>query len=649
MGIERIVIKNYKSLQHIDINVEKNGITCLIGKNGAGKTTIMQALKYYYQMANNTFLVEDIIDNKNHYVQKASVELYFNLSKLRNIDSFKKDIKNIEKFVGKNDIISLKMTQYKTGQVEWYPIKKMQDVRILLSYFPLYLIENNAISSFAWHDIWNIVSDIAISMYSEDDETKTQLLDVFKDIYGDKFERTYKIVNDVLLQEKININHFDYKSRYKNAILTALGGEKFLIDDEPMSYYSKGINSLKYLRLYLALLMELSQITAKEILILLDEPEVNLHPQFIDELSASFSTGKKIAFILSTHSPHLLTNLINKGEQMCFYKVYEEWYYTRINKYSISEKSKKRSLISDNEAVGLFANLIVFVEGICEMQFLNNYNLAEVFPELRLVTFFNTNSNDRASEYLLPRNGDKSIPYLVIIDMDKVLRFNVDKKRFMFTGGNTSINPLANKIIEKAERYSFGDKRNTTFYIREKIKELMKKTYTIEKDKLYIDDSKYEELIRNIKKYSLQHSVVTLKTTIEGLLICDSSLNVFLEWFHLRYFEKNYKKWNDFKMALEEYDRNQQIFIMRSLFNGKLDILYEYSSGDIEEYISAELKDFIDKNKKEKGKTGWINSYIEWLINNHLRDVNDEGKKEALFKLLPEFKYIYFLIKDMLS
>ena len=45
MKISRIVIDNYKSIQHIDINLSEK-VNALIGENSVGKSNILSALEH---------------------------------------------------------------------------------------------------------------------------------------------------------------------------------------------------------------------------------------------------------------------------------------------------------------------------------------------------------------------------------------------------------------------------------------------------------------------------------------------------------------------------------------------------------------------------------------------------------------------------
>ena len=50
----------------------------------------------------------------------------------------------------------------------------------------------------------------------------------------------------------------------------------FKVNEENIGYYSAGMNSLKYITLFLKLIIELSETAWKDITIIFDEPEICL-------------------------------------------------------------------------------------------------------------------------------------------------------------------------------------------------------------------------------------------------------------------------------------------------------------------------------------------------------------------------------------
>ena len=326
MGIAKVKIENFRTIDRMNLDVKESGISCLLGKNGVGKTTIINAIRYLYKVAEHPYDIEQIIDKKNSYVQRTKIELVFDFTKLHKKTSNQYIEENLYDFKTyiKDNQLPLKMTQYKNGLVEWYPINDVYKVRRLLRVFPVYIVDTRDISLYEWSELWDVVCDIAISGIEQDsDLVKSNLSSVFREIYGDKYVKVYGIIENIFKEERVTINEKDYKRRFKNSIVTNFGGDIFKVNEENIGYYSAGMNSLKYITLFLKLIIELSETAWKDITIIFDEPEICLHPQYIDELADIFSSyGVKNTILISTHSTHLISALIRNYANIYFYQVY---------------------------------------------------------------------------------------------------------------------------------------------------------------------------------------------------------------------------------------------------------------------------------------------------------------------------------------
>lgn len=70
MGISKIKIENFKTISRLQLKLEENGIICLLGKNGAGKTTVINAINYLYKIAEEPYKIEQVIDKKIRMCKK---------------------------------------------------------------------------------------------------------------------------------------------------------------------------------------------------------------------------------------------------------------------------------------------------------------------------------------------------------------------------------------------------------------------------------------------------------------------------------------------------------------------------------------------------------------------------------------------------
>ncbi|PGS54238.1 AAA family ATPase [Bacillus sp. AFS041924] len=83
MGISLIEIKNCKSLLNIKIDI--NSLTCLIGENGTGKSNILKALKYFFDNITSHNFNANLHDINNPFSLFMEISIYFDFSNLLTI------------------------------------------------------------------------------------------------------------------------------------------------------------------------------------------------------------------------------------------------------------------------------------------------------------------------------------------------------------------------------------------------------------------------------------------------------------------------------------------------------------------------------------------------------------------------------------
>lgn len=650
MGIVNIKIRNFKSAKKVDYDLSKGKVNCLIGKNGVGKTTIERAIVYFYEIANNPYELKDVADKMNPYIQKTSIELCFDFSSLYGkrehnvyIDN---DIKEFESFII-NQQLTIRFTQYKSGKVEWYPVNDRFKVVKILKIFPVYMVQTRNINDKTWSALWDIITDVAVTGIKESRDTVwNRLKENFEQIYGDKYVRALKVVEHALKNEKLSVNENNFKKRFKNALMTNIGGDSVMFDEHGIDFYSDGINSLKYMSLLINLLSELSNLSWKEVMIILDEPETSLHMQYIEELASIIvEAANKINFIVATHSTRLVSSFLRESTgkfDIISRQVFYKNGYTHIKTIQDIVSDKDKYLIRDNEAESYFANAILFVEGQTEVQLLKNRNIVNLFPKLKKLTIYNTKSDDSATKLILPTYNRPTIPFLVLLDMDKILNYNQKRTSFCLSKGNTSVNPLANQSIKESEKYYYYSSRKVnTYNIRKKIEQKIQKNFVVDIDKYYNQSSWFNNLIELTKKYCKAYRTIVFKTTVEGAIICPESIDVVYEWLKVYWGEQ---KSNDYITEIASFDKCAQVSITRLIFHGKTDYLFNWSKSSVPEVVKNIIEKYSNGNKVD----GWIFLFFDWYFSKYVNE-KKKNKIAEFSKVFPEIFEVVNYINHMVE
>lgn len=646
MGISNIKIKNFKSLKNINLNMENNkySVYCILGKNGTGKTTFINALNYFYKnLSSNIKYNEFIIDKKNPYVESMEIEIVYNMEyfSVKNSNEYLNDMLiELEPYI-KNNKILIKMIQYKNGSIEWIP--NNQNIRRHISkLFPVYTIDTRSISLNNWAKIWDVISDLSVTNIKiENQDVNTKLDTVFKEIYGEKYSKVVERVSRTFNNEKITVNNLDYHTRFKSTLFTRLGGNEFINDENNLEYYSDGINSLKYIKLTIDLVTLLSETGWKKPLVILDEPEIGLHPQIIDEFVECIVNNalNGLSIIISTHSTHVITGLVKNDINAATYRVNKHNNYSYIEKMKDIIKQEDKFLISNKETECYFSNAIVCVEGKTEMQVLSNPKIISLFNKIKKITFYQYNSDNQSMKLIYPSKLNFTIPNLVIVDMDKILKYKKNKKGFEFNQ-DALVNPLYNtQIIQNQKYLYYGQKKYDTYNCYRFIKKTIEKCKFEPNKKLYyIEDQYFDNMIMLVKHYCIQYNIYPVTTTIEGCIVNIQNLDIVLSWINTIFDENNINKLNEIlnKDILEEGKQNNKyrLIIVRLILNGKLDILKTLKEAKKDNFIDKDdLKVIESLRKVIGGKTdGWVINFINYYFDKYIDKLPNQFEKENKFK-----------------
>ena len=482
--IRRIYIENFKSLQKVSFDFEEHtNIVCLVGKNGAGKSNIFRALTYLYDHIDKSFSEDNIIDNSNPYIQKCVISISFDLHILKSKVKYNPELadryNDLSEYVSKdnNNVIKLKMTQYKNGTIDFnISDKKVRET--IKNAYPIYYFDTRRLDIYTWDRIWEIINDLSSATTKKNASEYNQIIDkAFTDIYGQKYVSSKERIESIFENVGISLDHYHFGSRYSNAFSVRFGGEKFLFEGKPLTYYSDGTNSNKYLSLIISLISQISDISYKYPIILLDEPEIGLHNEYIYEFTQKVikDVGRKAFLFIGTHSPKLIETFVNSKANFYIYRVSKYKLHSSIHKMNLLWLIESTHKATIRETECYFYDYLAYVEGETEIQLFSHPVIKELFKKIRNIHFYSFNSNNQLLKTVRSDSLNLGIPYKIIVDMDKILiHIPEDSKKphpnehFKLKSDNY-INPLTNKHCLSANRFNFyNDKNSNTLDMRKK-------------------------------------------------------------------------------------------------------------------------------------------------------------------------------------
>lgn len=636
MGIEKIKIENYKSIKKCELNFSQ--LNALIGENGCGKTNIISAIKYFYSNLISENNDEEIFDKNNSFNNTVKIKIQYNCKELRKIISNKirnelftedtgKEKQNAEYYskiysLIDKDKIELQLTKIKNQPIKWN-IEPRANREIIYNIFPIYTIDAKNINVESWNLIWKEIGDLIKIENSVATNFQQQIVEILEESQDKKIARRFSELEKVLQDSEIQIKKYTQRE-YATAITKIYyNGEKFEISEHKPDYYSEGTNSFNYINTLINIVNAIRKKKIKFPTIIIDEPEISLHHKYIDKISENIiDKSKKIQFLLATHSSRILKNILK--EESDDRKVFNLRYknkYTHCSEMKLLDEKRQITFIEDEHVNCYFSDMLILVEGESELELLNNKYLKILYPILKNIDIIKASSNKVIENSLLPNKRNYKTPYLIIVDMDKIIIKNKEQNKM----------DIKNKdgyfVFNNKENYYYGKKRLETYYKRKRIEKMTEKCRFHYKLPFYsCDDQNFYELKKYIKEYFLNYNIFVNETTLEGLLV--NNENYFIFW---KFYKKLIGKQKDIKDLEEYYDNlneHDKVNLLRLLVSGKTDYILKLSELD---KMPKEIYNMIKKYITNK-TSGWISLWIEYYLIYLLRIdyTNDENKCRKL-------------------
>lgn len=480
MIIKKAIINNFKSIKQVELDFDKIGNSytkIFVGINESGKSNILEALSYFKVPKSNVSF-DSFCNQKLEESEKCEICFYLdldenncNINGITDLSNKPQEIKFKINSIVKRVFLYKNKNKFESSyeyDVELLDnnifIKKEQGYDNNFNTVDRYIINNKIVEGFELLtselllklfrksisemiekmepevSMWKpspdyILSNINLNKFKDNTNSSKPLKNIFY-LSGYKEDKIKEIIGKIsnhtqrsILSSKLNTAINNYIGRvWSNKInvvieITETGNLSFLIKDQGVEnehnrfeITDRSQGAQQFLSLILSLSLEAENHERKNEIILIDEPEVHLHPSGIRDLGKELlKVGSENYVFLATHSPFI----IDKQHK-------ERHYIVKKNKKAITEITRIKesdNLIDDevlNEAFGInvYRDLLnphsVLVEGASDKLILQ-----KAFDSLDYKSIGITNGHGSNIDTLASKMNFDNISVLVITDDDK--------------------------------------------------------------------------------------------------------------------------------------------------------------------------------------------------------------------------------------
>ena len=299
-------IKNVRHLNNISIplSAEKRKTLILTGKNGSGKTSVLEALKEFlsYVVSKDFNSEEEIEDSIDRLKNDIKVENSYTFEILNAIEYYNKLKTNFEGAVAKFQSYYDLKKKYEKGEfvLAYYSDNRVIDVEIPKNIEKIDLETVYDINSHPSRQLVKYLVNLkTVEAFAKTNENEKRAEEI--KIWFEKFENILRtIYDDETLTLEFNIDTFEFKINIKGR--------------EPFDFNSM---SMGYAAVFdiigdLIMRMESKHNYNIEGLVMIDEIETHLHVELQKKIVPILTElFPRIQFVLTTHSPFILNSAEN--------------------------------------------------------------------------------------------------------------------------------------------------------------------------------------------------------------------------------------------------------------------------------------------------------------------------------------------------
>ncbi|MEY8338019.1 retron Eco8 family effector endonuclease [Lachnospiraceae bacterium 62-35] len=614
MPLIKVQIKNYKSIRDCTLNLDK--VTVLLGENGTGKSNILSGIRYFYNNLVSRAESDEIFDSHNHLNNRVELALTYDLGRMKRysyVNLRKESTKNksyyqqlLKSFP--QDEVTVRMVKIKDKPVRWSHDIHVR--KLIFGLFPLYFVDTRKIDLVNWDVLWKHIGDLLKLENEVGQNLKDTIHDAIANADG-QLKKRLEGVESMFQSQNVQISQYS-----KNEFAAALSrmyfsGEQYSFEENTLSEFSDGTNSFNFTYLLIYILKMIADTKMKEPIMILDEPEISLHNKMIDSLSEIFYESRsRVRFLMASHSARLVKDILRQdGEGNQLYQIYRKGYETGASRFRMfrqGEDIRERFFITDQHVSAYFAKALLLVEGETELEVFQNRFLTAVFPCLNQVEIMKGMSDDVVYRIVSPKDRKYSIPASILLDMDKIYTYKdrLKKKYFNLCKENECCCFFKKGDNPSSSRAVLAEKRKRIYNMAEKCR------FHYEYPLCSSRDINYMEMIRLIREYFQEYGIFAARTTIEGMLVTDSNLEMFLG-FLKQYYPKVFSGIYPFPREIVEAE--DEVPFIRLMLGGKCD--YVMGSRWIIECHTGMEPDLKDKLEHVRiSKTRWVTDWLRYYF-----------------------------------
>lgn len=308
MKIEKVHIKNIKGIKDLELSFKKDNkildLIVLAGVNGSGKTTILESIKDFFDNKNINY---DELEKSN-----VNLDIFFENFEKKKIEEAEKSSNNYKHTLWNFFYTLQNYAYYRKDSNDYYENQLAKNFKNppKIIYVPAENIfkevktESTTLSR--KYEFTNTINSNIIRDIPSYIATRRNYLATVEENLTMK-EVTNKVVNEIndifnILELDVKLKGFS-KDEKTLPIFENSAGEEFDINN-----LSSGEKQL-FLRT-----LSIKMLEPKNSIILIDEPELSLHPKWQQRIVEVYKNiGENNQIILATHSPHILGSVSNEN------------------------------------------------------------------------------------------------------------------------------------------------------------------------------------------------------------------------------------------------------------------------------------------------------------------------------------------------